>query len=281
MTYRTLLTYIGLPEQAQPVLETAARLQSNSSGPVHIIALHVIPQIPVYPDMAFMVSTELTDLQRNALVKQNDAVKAAVAESCEKLGLDVEWRSIEAEGQLVTDRILEHGRYADLVIGLQDDPDRQDDTQYGVMEQVMIEGGRPVLIVPYTGMGKTLGKNITVAWNGSREATRAVFDALPLLQQAESVTVLTVDKPAQGANDTLPGAELAATLARHNVRVTTQPLVLGDSPVPEVIVSAMADNGADLLVMGGYGHSRFREFVFGGVTHHLLQSMTTPVLMSH
>ena len=281
MSYRTILAYIGLPEQAVPVLETVARLQANIEPPAHVIALHVIPQIPVYPDMAFMVSTELTDLQRGALVKQNDAVQAAVEDASQKAGVEVEWRSVEAQGQLVTDRIMEHGRYADLVVGLQDDPDHQDDTQYGVMERVMIEGGRPVLIVPYTGTAKSLASNVTVAWNGSREATRAVFDALPLLQKAETVTLLSVDKPRKGANDSLPGAELAATLARHGVRVTTQPIVLGDAPVHEEILSRLADNGSDLLVMGGYGHSRFREFVFGGVTHHVLESMTTAVLMSH
>ena len=281
MTYRTILAYIGLPEHAVPVLESVARLQTDAGQAAHVVALHVIPQIPVYPDMAFMVSTEFTDLQRGALVKQNEAVQAAVADACQQVGLDVEWRSVEADGQLVTDRIMEHGRYADLIVGLQDDPDHQDDTQYGVMEQVMIEGGRPVLIIPYTGSGKSLARNITVAWNGSREATRAVYDALPLLQAAEDVVLLSVDKPRKGANDKLPGAELAATLARHAVRVTTQPIVMGEVPVHEEILSRLADNGSDLLVMGGYGHSRFREFVFGGVTHHVLQSMTTPVLMSH
>jgi len=140
--------------------------------------------------------------------------------------------------------------------------------------------GRPVLIVPRYGTFETVGERVLVAWNGSREATRAVHDALPLLKLASSVTVLSID-PEHDTGDRIPGADIALHLARHGVAAEGMSTVGLDISVGDLLLSRAADLGADLIVMGAYGHSRVRELVLGGATRHILQHMTVPVLMSH
>ena len=138
--------------------------------------------------------------------------------------------------------------------------------------------GRPVLVVPYAGRHEGLGSRVLVAWNASREAARAVHDALPLLTRARSVVVLAVDPPDE---DHIPGADIAAHLAHHGVHVEARHTVAPDIEVGDELLNLISDLGADLLVMGAYGRSRWREAVFGGATRHILAHMTVPVLMAH
>ncbi len=281
MSYQTLLVYLGLASQVESLLHVTRQISEKGKN-VHVIGLHVIPQIPVYPDMAFMVTSEMADLQREALLKQNADVKKTFEEKVKTMDFSWEWRSIEAAGKLVADRVLEHGRSVDLIIGAQDDPENDVDTQHGISEQVMIRAGRPVLFVPYAGHLDSIGKNIMVAWNASREAARATFDALPMLLNADRVEIMWANS--HGSDDNaldLPGSEIFNVMVRHGVNVEFNPTIFTNISFGEELLSRMADKGIDLLVMGGYGHSRFREFMFGGVTRHVLKHMTIPVLMSH
>jgi nucleotide-binding universal stress UspA family protein len=143
-----------------------------------------------------------------------------------------------------------------------------------------LESGRPVLVVPRVGTYTSIGERILVAWNGKRESARATFDAMPLLSQASSVKVLTIE-PAQAEEGTLPDTEIAASLARHGVKVTSARTIAPETSVADEILNRVSDDSADLLVMGAYGHSRFRELVFGGVTRGIAQQMTVPTLLSH
>ncbi len=137
---------------------------------------------------------------------------------------------------------------------------------------------RPVIALPFAGEFKTLGRRVLVAWNGSREAARATHDALPFLTQADKVMVLSVNATGE---EHIPGADISTHLARHGVGVEIHNRVQGNIGVGDAILNAASDYGADLLVIGAYGHSRLRELVLGGVTRHLLRHMTVPVLMSH
>jgi nucleotide-binding universal stress UspA family protein len=121
---------------------------------------------------------------------------------------------------------------------------------------------------------------VLVAWNGSREATRAVHDALPLLRRAEQVTVLSID-PDPAAERRLPGAHVSRHLTRHGVTVQSPTITGADGAVGDLLLSYVADHDIDLIVMGAYGHTRLREVVLGGATRTLLRHMTVPVLMSH
>jgi nucleotide-binding universal stress UspA family protein len=137
-----------------------------------------------------------------------------------------------------------------------------------------------VIFVPYIFKGAAQLDRVMVCWDGSRAATRAVADSLPLLGKAKQVEIVIVAS-GRPKSDEVPGADLAQHLARHGLKVDVKRITSPDIDVPSTILSYAADSSADLIVMGGYGHSRLREFVLGGVTRSLLESMTVPVLMSH
>lgn len=150
-------------------------------------------------------------------------------------------------------------------------------------EHVALHSGRPVLIVPYKGTYPHVDQHALVAWDGSRAATRAVTDALPLLRDSQRVTLLMVNpSPQSSMHAGKPGADIAIFLARHDIQVqiTAHTAALGMS-VGEALLSVAEKLNADLLVMGAYGHPRWNEIVLGGATRTLLRSMTLPVLMSH
>jgi nucleotide-binding universal stress UspA family protein len=173
-----------------------------------------------------------------------------------------------------------HARYADLVVVGQDDPDAP--SPRGLPEQLVLGCGRPVLLIPYIGAGNTLGRRVVVAWDASREAARAARDALPLLQQAEAVKVVSINpRPSDFGHGDVPGADIALYLARHGVKVDVQRIETRDLDVGNALLSHVASETADLLVMGGYGHSRLREIMLGGAPRTVLHDMTVPVLMSH
>jgi nucleotide-binding universal stress UspA family protein len=139
-----------------------------------------------------------------------------------------------------------------------------------------------VLVVPYTGEFATIGRRPMVAWNARREAARAVSSAMPLLRQAQEVQVTTFNARAgRGGHGDMPGADIAAFLARHGVKTTVSGSSSKDVDIGNQMLSRTDEFQADLLVMGGYGHSRAYEFVMGGATRTLLESMTVPVLFAH
>lgn len=281
MGYQTILIYCGSDSRVKSLVNAGLLLAEKSQN-VHIIGLHVIPQIPVYPDMAFMVTSELVDMQKGAFQESAKKIQSTFEHELHNSGVSWEWRCCDAGGKMLADRVLDHARCTDLVIAAQDNPDNSADSQVGVTEQVLMASGRPVLIIPYAGEFNSIGENIMIAWNASREATRATFDALPVLQSAASVNVVWVNAKDEYNHDIdLPGSEIALTLARHNVKANALKMINPDISFADELLSQVSDQGADLLVMGSYGHSRVREFVFGGVTRDILQHMTVPVLMSH
>jgi len=171
-----------------------------------------------------------------------------------------------------------HARYADLTIVSQSKNDVSDRRFIDLAEDVLISAGRPILIVPTTGVITPIGAKVIVAWNGSREAARALGDAMPVLEKAKSVEIFVAGEPALGD---LPGADIAAHLAHHAIHVDVHRTPSEDVSPGDALLNRVSDSGADMIVMGGYGRSRFREFVLGGVTRHILQHMTVPVMMSH
>ena len=195
--------------------------------------------------------------------------------------LEGAFRRVEGE---TTDLLPLHARYADLTILGQpneDEPYRGASSD-AVLVNVLMSSGRPILAIPYAGTFETVGTRVLVAWNASREATRAVNDALPLLTSATKVTVLAVN-PRRGVegHGEVPAADICLHLARHGVNAEAAHTIANDIGEGDALLSYAADIGADLIVCGGYGHSRAREMVFGGVTRTLLQEMTVPMLLSH
>ena len=210
--------------------------------------------------------------------ERTERIEAAFRERLRFSGLQGAWQV--ASGK-VSETVI--SQCADLVILGQINPDHPPPPGgRQLVEDILMTLGRPILVIPYIGRFETLGTKILVGWNNSREAARAVNDAIPLLANSASVTILEVDpigrKPAiNGAT----GADVARHLARHGINAQPARTVMASISVPDVLLSYATDVSADLLVVGGYGHSRLRELILGGVTRDLLRHMTLPVLMSH
>jgi nucleotide-binding universal stress UspA family protein len=190
-----------------------------------------------------------------------------------------EWRMIEGYTPSV---LSADARYADLVVvGQPDDPRRQDHRGRLIAETALMTSGRPVLTIPYAGEFPSLTEHVLVAWNASREATRAVHDAMPMLLNAGQVTILAVNPRTAIDDSDMPHTDLATHLGRHGVRAETTRTVAEDISDGEALLSYASDISATMIVAGGYGHSRAREMIFGGVTRTLMNEMTIPVLFSH
>ncbi len=208
-------------------------------------------------------------------------IEAAFRDRIRREDVEGEWRFVEGH---VPATIALHARYADLTVVGQPNPYdvRDDANRDATVVTPLMSSGRPVLVVPFAGDFDRLGQHVLVAWNASREASRAVNDALPLLQKAAKVTVLAIN-PRQGigGHGAVPAADIALHLARHGVKAEAAHTVARGIADGEVLLSYAADLGCDAIVAGGYGHSRAREMVFGGVTRTLIAEMTVPVFLSH
>lgn len=191
-----------------------------------------------------------------------------------RLELQGEWHT--AEG-LVVPCVTEMAGAADLVVLGQPDPDRLL-VELNAPEDVILACGRPVLVVPYVGDFATVGDRVLVGWNGTREATRAVHDAIPLMSTSTAVTVLSVDPPLDDVTDS---EALVQHLIHHGLPAVAELSDKRDRTVADAVRSRAAELGCDLIIMGAYGHSRLREMLLGGMTHDMLQVMTLPVLMAH
>ena len=278
MTYRTILLHVNDERRVAGLVDAAAHLATRHQA--HLVGLFVMPPLPAYGSISIgagIVKGGLTAFRDEA-----QRVRTAFDDACRGRPFVSEWRFVEHPAGSVAEVVMQHGRACDLIIASQRDRDWPFATLMDEPERIAIESGRPVLVVPHAGRFPVFGKRVTVAWNGRREAARAVFDALPLLVAAENVRVLWVN-PRQGRHGEgdVPAADLAATLARHGVRCEVATAQSPDSGVGDTLLSGLVDDGSDLLVMGAYGHARFRELIFGGATRDILEHMTVPVLMSH
>ncbi len=170
-------------------------------------------------------------------------------------------------------------RKFDLVV-VRQESDNDYGHQEGCIEAILFGSGRPLIVVPYIQKDEFKVDRVLVCWDGSQHAARAIGDALPLLRQAKQIEVITVAAADKEGNN-VPGADVGIHLARHGLKVSVQEIVAPDIDIADAILSHAADMSADFIVMGGYGHSRLREFVLGGVTQTILATMTVPVFLSH
>lgn len=273
MALKNILVHVTDTAQSKLRLETAADLCVAHDAHLTGLGVRAYPEMPAYsvgpiPDIIL----EPFDAQQDAALAK---ARAAFDDVVRRAGWTDRstWR--EQEGN-ATDLVGLNARCADLTVTGQDVPD-EDPFEISAIDLVM-RSGRPVLVMPHGVKCEVVGRHVVIAWNASREAARAVADAMPILEAAETVDILTVAPDADGE---LPGADIAAHLAHHGIAVEVREAGDGDDDAGVSLLHYVEESGADLLVMGAYGHSRIREFVFGGVTRHVLQMMKVPVLMSH
>ncbi|HEY7246457.1 MAG TPA: universal stress protein [Xanthobacteraceae bacterium] len=224
-------------------------------------------------------AVEFIEMQRQ---RWENAARSAIGrfeEAARGSGLSVESHLVRSGNGRAAETFARLARRFDLAVLTQAEPEKAS-ARALIIEAALFESGRPVLVVPYVQRdGLKLGRAL-VCWDGSRTAARALGDAMAFLQRAQEVQVVIVASE-PGKSDEIPGADIAHHLARHGLKVELKQIVVRDLDVASTILSHAADVAADFIVMGGYGHSRLREFVLGGATRGLLAAMTVPTMMSH
>lgn len=247
----------------------------------HLTGVAVSYEIDVPPVYTEAFSTDFIEAQRAESQRLAKVSVDRFGEASRSLGLSGEVRLIDGTPGGAAEQIGVMARLYDLTIVNQADPDRLGAEEV-ITEAVLFDSGRPVLVVPRKQAKPFSAKRILVAWDGGRVSARAVAEARPLLAHAHLVEAVVVDTGKSKKGVDLPGADLARHLARHEKTVELRRLVpSGDEGIVDVLLKEVAARDIDLVVMGGYGHSRLREFVLGGVTRDMLERMTVPLFLAH
>ena len=276
MGYKTILVHIDPGKRCGVRVDVAIRLAQSHDA--HLVALHAIPPFEPPGYVMAEMGPAILEAQKHAAAAEMARTEAEFNKQTEAVGFsNFEWRTAIDDP---ADAMTLHARYADLVVIGQSDAADSAQISGDFPERLVLAAGRPILILPSAGSIPSVGKRILVAWNPSREATRAVTDSIPLLRLATTVHVMAVN-PKHGEHGSVPGADIGLYLARHGVRVEVKSDHGAEIDIGNELLSRAADLDADLIVMGGYGHSRLQEWVLGGATRTILASMTAPVLMSH
>lgn len=280
MSYKTILAYIPTPDGVDVVLDAVLPIATRNGA--HLIGLHIVPEPHVYWAVAADMSAVVLDAQREFYAQLADKTEALFNARTASEDLVCEWRLSQTAGYPIAEVFTIHATSADLTVISQTEPSEDGALQTDLPSQVIMASGRPTLVLPLEWQPEPIGKRVAIAWDGRREATRAVFDALPFLTQAEEVRIVTVDEERKSSLSTFtPVDEIVASLQRYGITLTTERRSSGDGSIGEALLLYAQDHDSDLLVMGCYGHARFREFVFGGATRDILQLARLPVLMSH
>ena len=225
------------------------------------------------------IPPEFIESQRRESENKVQQAIARFEQVAKRVGVAYETRTLNASIAGAADRLGHLARRFDLAIVGQPERERAATAEV-VDEGVLFDSGRPVIFVPYIQKSGLKLDRVMLCWDGSRAATRAINDAMPFLEKAKQVELVIVSSKAGKANE-LTGADMGQHLARHGLKVEVKRITSPDIDVTSTILSYAADSSADMIVMGGYGHSRLREFILGGVTRRLLETMTVPTLMSH
>lgn len=284
MALRNLLLHVDQTKACSARMDAAVALAAREDA--HLTGLYCVGEflLPGWADVPGQVLAE----QRRRETERAETVLGGFREKAEKAGISYETRMAEVPADSVADEVAVNARYVDMAILGQTDPDEIPTGGRHIVETVVMGAGRPVLVIPYIGLpnaadgGAALGRKVVVAWDAGRESTRAVNDALPLLEKSDSTQVVAINPTTSfQKHGEEPGADIGLHLARHGVNVDVQHYNVGDLGPGDALLSRVSDENADMLVMGAYGHSRLRELVMGGATQTVLQHMTVPVLMSH
>jgi len=257
----------------QYAVSVAATLQAHLTG----IAFIYDPVVPI--SGAGYIPAEIIETQRDDNETAAEAAVKSFNTAADQAGISAEALMTNAGLAGAGDQFARMARRFDLAIVGQPQPDISSIEQI-IGENTLFESGRPVIIVPYIQKAPFKNDNVMICWDGSRPAARAVADALPIIGKGGRVEIVIVANE-RGKQDEIEGADIGQHLARHGLKVDVHRISGGNIDVGDALLSHAADSGADFMVMGGFGHSRLREFILGGVTRSIFEAMTVPVLLSH
>ena len=277
--YKDILVHIPTERPMRPVIDGAISLAAHLNAHLDAVAVGYAATSAAYVMEGGAAVAAVFELERERATERAEAALAVFKSEAANAGISYDCHPLGAIPVDATGTLGEMARLHDLCIVLQPEPS-QSSFDNDVPGEILFQAGGPVLFLPYTFRGAVKAKRIGICWDGSRVAARAMRDAAPFLARAEEIVIITINEA-----DAMPGEASASHLARHlgrrglSTRTVGMPAPRAD--IQPTILSLAADENLDLLVMGGYGHSRLQERFLGGVTRAMLEAMTVPTLMSH
>ncbi|MCF8484112.1 MAG: universal stress protein [Rhodobacteraceae bacterium] len=281
MAYNSILTAASSTDSLSQTIATAAKICAAHDAHLDILALGIDRMQAGYSYMGLDMATVQVALERAETDARLVEAAALAAIQAETPSLRASVETLSVQRPTVGEVVGRRARFADLVVlprpyGSADEPGAE-----AIIEAALFEGRAPVLVLPKSGIASAAPEHIIIAWNQSPEAMVAVRLALPFLRQAKSVSICVIDPPTHGPERSDPGGLLCQMLVRHGVKAEVTVLARTLPRVSDVLLRHVVDQNADLLVMGAYGHSRFRESILGGPTRDILEQTLVPVLMAH
>ena len=279
MAYKSILTIVTDTEAATAQIETAIALARREDAHLDILCMGVDRTQTGYYYAGATAFVQQETLDR----AQEDAKAIETAVAARMANEDIRWSSETLVVQIgaIATVVGLRARFADLTVQGRPYGKGRGQELEAVIESALFEGAVPVLIVPDAFTGQVAARRVVVAWNQSNEAMSAIRKALPLLKAADLVDITVIDPPAHGPERSDPGGQLSQWLARHGVHAEVSVLAKTMPRISDVLGRHIRDTSADLVVMGAYGHSRFREAILGGATRHMLEMAEVPVVMAH
>lgn len=282
MSYKTILVHIDHEAQAEQLLKAAVRLAGQNEA--HLIGTYIAHSLEPYMARAneIALSAEITNALLKQEAKRASAIHSLFEKATNEQNLVAEWRYDENRRSTLESAVLEQARSADVLMIGADYKDPSTGLVHGHIAPVVMGCSRPTIVIPEAYQDKSIGEYVFVAWDGSRESSRAVFDALPLLKRAKNVWIHRVtsnDEAKRHGEDVT--RDMADALARHDVKLELSDSTCSARKVGQELLGQVGSRGADCIVMGAYGHSRMHDFLLGGATRHILMNSTVPVMMSH
>jgi nucleotide-binding universal stress UspA family protein len=278
MRPKTILVCLTTREHAETLMAFAVPLARTHDA--HLVGLHTVEALVFYPGIAMHIPEPAFEAFNASQGAESEAIEEVFRRHTQAEDFPNEFRTVRAEAISAAERTIESARAADIVVMAQADrvADRFD--QRHAQVQVIRDSGRPVIVVPPGYDGPPIGKHLLLGWSDTREAARAVHDALTLAEAGATVTVLRVTEDGQDAMKDSAAIEIAAMLARHGLQAELEERPLSGARVSDVLLKTALEKGADIVVTGAFGHSRIYDFVIGATSYALLDHATVPVLFS-
>jgi nucleotide-binding universal stress UspA family protein len=277
--YKDILVHIPTERPMRPVIDGSVSLAAHLNAHLDAVAVGYVATSAAYVMEGGAAVAAVFEMERERAAERAEAALAVFKSEAANAGISYDCHPLGAIPVDAAGSLGEMARLHDLSIVLQPDP-AQGSFDNDVPSEILFQAGGPVLFLPYTFRGAFKAKRIGICWDGSRVAARAMRDAAPFLARAEEIVIITINEA-----DAVPSEASASNLARHlgrrGLSTRTASFSAPRADIQPTILSLAADEDLDLLVMGGYGHSRLQERILGGVTRAMLEAMTVPTLMSH
>lgn len=274
---KRILVHIPSEQDARPVIDGAISFAAQHGAPLHAISVGYESTVVGFAIEGGTAVAAAYDIEHDRALMRATAANELLEAEARLAGIASHCQSLVAMSVDAGPILGAAARLHDLTIVQQPNFDRES-YDNSVALDILMEAGGPVLFIPYTHRGALPLSRIGIAWDGGRLAARAVRDALPLLAKADSIQILSINEPAAA---TASAAALSDYLAQHGLQARIERSSADGNAIQPALLSLAADCSLDLLVMGGYGHSRLQERIFGGVTRAMFRAMTVPTLMTH